>query len=380
MQEFWVELDRLVRGNDLLDALYEFVNGVDFKAFFGNNSLYVDIAVIIFMILSFINCLFGYKLKRAWSTMECALAGGITALYVVDEFWPMSKYLYTVLIACTAAVICAILGYIIVRFEMAVRAGVYSGFLFTAIFLSLKLDTLSIILGLAVGFIVAIVTAIMPRAMGIIYTAASGAIGVGASLAMFIFALRVYNYLTYIGIGALTLIGIIIQGVSLHISKRRVPVYDDEEKAEAGMQHVSAGDNIDNITEENSEEAAADVSEDASAEPSVTEEIKPESMTEPSVTEEAPESMTEPSVTEEVKPESMTEPSVTEEVKPESITEPSVTEEVKPESMTEPSVTEEVKPESMTEPSVTEEVKKEPAAEQPIVIVDEVAGNSSDNK
>jgi hypothetical protein len=180
MQEFWVELDRLVRGNDLLDALYEFVNGVDFKAFFGNNSLYVDIAVIIFMILSFINCLFGYKLKRAWSTMECALAGGITALYVVDEFWPMSKYLYTVLIACTAAVICAILGYIIVRFEMAVRAGVYSGFLFTAIFLSLKLDTLSIILGLAVGFIVAIVTAIMPRAMGIIYTAASGAIGVGA--------------------------------------------------------------------------------------------------------------------------------------------------------------------------------------------------------
>ena len=235
MQEFWVELDRLVRGNDLLDALYEFVNGVDFKAFFGNNSLYVDIAVIIFMILSFINCLFGYKLKRAWSTMECALAGGITALYVVDEFWPMSKYLYTVLIACAAAVICAILGYIIVRFEMAVRAGVYSGFLFTAIFLSLKLDTLSIILGLAVGFIVAIVTAIMPRAMGIIYTAASGAIGVGASLAMFIFALRVYNYLTYIGIGALTLIGIIIQGVSLHISKRRVPVYDDEEKAEAGF-------------------------------------------------------------------------------------------------------------------------------------------------
>ena len=105
MQEFWVELDRLVRGNDLLDALYEFVNGVDFKAFFGNNSLYVDIAVIIFMILSFINCLFGYKLKRAWSTMECALAGGITALYVVDEFWPMSKYLYTVLIACAAAVI-----------------------------------------------------------------------------------------------------------------------------------------------------------------------------------------------------------------------------------------------------------------------------------
>lgn len=319
MQEFWVELDRLVRGNDLLDALYEFVNGVDFKAFFGNSSLYVDIAVIVFMILSFINCLFGYKLKRAWSTMECALAGGITALYVVDEFWPMSKYLYTVLIACAAAVICAILGYIIVRFEMAVRAGVYSGFLFTALFLSLKLDTLSIILGLAVGFIVAIVTAIMPRAMGIIYTAASGAIGVGASLAMFIFALRVYNYLTYIGIGALTLIGIIIQGVSLHISKRRVPVYDDEEKAEAGMQHVSAGDNIDNITEENVEgtteenleEEAADVSEDASAEPSVTEEIKPE---------------------------------------------------------------------SMTEPSVTEEVKKEPAAEQPIVIVDEVAENSSDKK
>ena len=319
MQEFWVELDRLVRGNDLLDALYEFVNGVDFKAFFGNNSLYVDIAVIVFMILSFINCLFGYKLKRAWSTMECALAGGITALYVVDEFWPMSKYLYTVLIACAAAVICAILGYIIVRFEMAVRAGVYSGFLFTALFLSLKLDTLSIILGLAVGFIVAIVTAIMPRAMGIIYTAASGAIGVGASLAMFIFALRVYNYLTYIGIGALTLIGIIIQGVSLHISKRRVPVYDDEEKAEAGIQHVSAGDNTDNITEENvegtteenSEEEAADVSEDASAEPSVTEEIKPE---------------------------------------------------------------------SMTEPSVTEEVKKEPAAEQPIVIVDEVAENSSDKK
>ena len=203
---------------------------------------------------------------------------------------------------------------------MAVRAGVYSGFLFTAIFLSLKLDTLSIILGLAVGFIVAIVTAIMPRAMGIIYTAASGAIGVGASLAMFIFALRVYNYLTYIGIGALTLIGIIIQGVSLHISKRRVPVYDDEEKAEAGMQHVSAGDNTDNITEENvegtteeksEEEAAADVSEDASAEPSVTEEVKPE---------------------------------------------------------------------SMTEPSVTEEVKKEPAAEQPIVIVDEVAENSSDKK
>lgn len=333
MQEFWVELDRLVRGNDLLDALYEFVNGVDFKAFFGNNSLFVDIAVIVFMILSFINCLFGYKLKRAWSTMECALAGGITALYVVDEFWPMSKYLYTVLIACAAAVICAILGYIIVRFEMAVRAGVYSGFLFTAVFLSLKLDTLSIILGLAVGFIVAIVTAIMPRAMGIIYTAASGAIGVGASLAMFIFALRVYNYLTYIGIGALTLIGIIIQGVSLHISKRRVPVYDDEEKAEAGMQHVSAGDNTDNITEENvegtteenSEEEAADVSEDASAEPSVTEEIKPESMTGPSVTEE-------------------------------------------------------VKPESMTEPSVTEEVKKEPAAEQPIVIVDEVAENSSDKK
>lgn len=337
MQEFWVELDRLVRGNDLLDALYEFVNGVDFKAFFGNNSLYVDIAVIIFMILSFINCLFGYKLKRAWSTMECALAGGITALYVVDEFWPMSKYLYTVLIACAAAVICAILGYIIVRFEMAVRAGVYSGFLFTAVFLSLKLDTLSIILGLAVGFIVAIVTAIMPRAMGIIYTAASGAIGVGASLAMFIFALRVYNYLTYIGIGALTLIGIIIQGVSLHISKRRVPVYDDEEKTEAGMQHVSAGDNTDNITEENvegtteenSEEEAADVSEDASAEPAVAEEVKPESMTEPSVTEE-----------------------------------------IKPESMAEPSVTEEVKPESMTEP----------AAEQPIVIVDEVAGNSSDKK
>ncbi len=337
MQEFWVELDRLVRGNDLLDALYEFVNGVDFKAFFGNNSLYVDIAVIIFMILSFINCLFGYKLKRAWSTMECALAGGITALYVVDEFWPMSKYLYTVLIACAAAVICAILGYIIVRFEMAVRAGVYSGFLFTAVFLSLKLDTLSIILGLAVGFIVAIVTAIMPRAMGIIYTAASGAIGVGASLAMFIFALRVYNYLTYIGIGALTLIGIIIQGVSLHISKRRVPVYDDEEKTEAGMQHVSAGDNTDNITEENvegtteenSEEEAADVSEEASAEPAVAEEVKPESMTEPSVTEE-----------------------------------------IKPESMAEPSVTEEVKPESMTEP----------AAEQPIVIVDEVAGNSSDKK
>ena len=52
MQEFWVELDRLVRGNDLLDALYEFVNGVDFKAFFGNSSLYVDIAVIVFMILS----------------------------------------------------------------------------------------------------------------------------------------------------------------------------------------------------------------------------------------------------------------------------------------------------------------------------------------
>ena len=342
MQEFWVELDRLVRGNDLLDALYEFVNGVDFKAFFGNNSLYVDIAVIIFMILSFINCLFGYKLKRAWSTMECALAGGITALYVVDEFWPMSKYLYTVLIACAAAVICAILGYIIVRFEMAVRAGVYSGFLFTAIFLSLKLDTLSIILGLAVGFIVAIVTAIMPRAMGIIYTAASGAIGVGASLAMFIFALRVYNYLTYIGIGALTLIGIIIQGVSLHISKRRVPVYDDEEKAEAGMQHVSAGDNIDNITEENSEEAAADVSEDASAEPSVTEEVKPESMTEPSVTEE-------------VKPESMTELSITE------------------------APNENIEPASEEAPLENSE-KKEPAAEQPIVIVDEVAENSSDKK
>jgi hypothetical protein len=34
----------------------------------------------------------------------------------------------------------------------------------------------------------------------------------------------------------------------------------------------------------------------------------------------------------------------------------------------------------MTEPSVTEEVKKEPAAEQPIVIVDEVAENSSDKK
>ena len=354
MQEFWVELDRLVRGNDLLDALYEFVNGVDFKAFFGNNSLYVDIAVIVFMILSFINCLFGYKLKRAWSTMECALAGGITALYVVDEFWPMSKYLYTVLIACAAAVICAILGYIIVRFEMAVRAGVYSGFLFTAIFLSLKLDTLSIILGLAVGFIVAIVTAIMPRAMGIIYTAASGAIGVGASLAMFIFALRVYNYLTYIGIGALTLIGIIIQGVSLHISKRRVPVYDDEEKAEAGMQHVSAGDNTDNITEENSEEAAADVSEDASAEPSVTEEA-PESMTEPSVTEEVPESMTEPSVTEEVKPESMTEPSVME------------------------APNENIEPASEEAPLENSE-KKEPAAEQPIVIVDEVAENSSDKK
>ena len=365
MQEFWVELDRLVRGNDLLDALYEFVNGVDFKAFFGNNSLYVDIAVIVFMILSFINCLFGYKLKRAWSTMECALAGGITALYVVDEFWPMSKYLYTVLIACAAAVICAILGYIIVRFEMAVRAGVYSGFLFTALFLSLKLDTLSIILGLAVGFIVAIVTAIMPRAMGIIYTAASGAIGVGASLAMFIFALRVYNYLTYIGIGALTLIGIIIQGVSLHISKRRVPVYDDEEKAEAGMQHVSAGDNTDNITEENSEEEAADVS------------------AEPSVTEEVPESMTEPSVTEEVEPESMTEPSVTEEIKTESMTEPSVTEEVKPESMTEPSVmeasNENIEPASEEAPLENSE-KKEPAAEQPIVIVDEVAENSSDKK
>ena len=364
MQEFWVELDRLVRGNDLLDALYEFVNGVDFKAFFGNSSLYVDIAVIVFMILSFINCLFGYKLKRAWSTMECALAGGITALYVVDEFWPMSKYLYTVLIACTAAVICAILGYIIVRFEMAVRAGVYSGFLFTAVFLSLKLDTLSIILGLAVGFIVAIVTAIMPRAMGIIYTAASGAIGVGASLAMFIFALRVYNYLTYIGIGALTLIGIIIQGVSLHISKRRVPVYDDEEKTEAGMQHVSAGDNTDNITEENvegtteenSEEEAADVSEDASAEPSVTEEVKTESMTEPSVTEE-------------VKPESMTEPSVTEEVKPESMTEPSVME----------APNENIEPASEEAPLENSE-KKEPAAEQPIVIVDEVAGNSSDEE
>lgn len=350
MQEFWVELDRLVRGNDLLDALYEFVNGVDFKSFFGNNSLYVDIAVIIFMIISFINCLFGYKLKRAWSTMECALAGGITALYVVDEFWPMSKYLYTVLIACAAAVICAILGYIIVRFEMAVRAGVYSGFLFTAVFLSLKLDTLSIILGLAVGFIVAIVTAIMPRAMGIIYTAASGAIGVGASLAMFIFALRVYNYLTYIGIGALTLIGIIIQGVSLHISKRRVPVYDDEEKAEAGMQHVSAGDNTDNITEENvegtteenSEEETADVSEDASAEPSVTEEVEPESMTEPSVTEE-------------VKPESMTESSVME------------------------APNENIEPASEEAPLENSE-KKEPAAEQPIVIVDEVAENSSDKK
>ncbi len=349
MQEFWVELDRLVRGNDLLDALYEFVNGVDFKAFFGNNSLYVDIAVIVFMILSFINCLFGYKLKRAWSTMECAFAGGITALYVVDEFWPMSKYLYTVLIACAAAVICAILGYIIVRFEMAVRAGVYSGFLFTAIFLSLKLDTLSIILGLAVGFIVAIVTAIMPRAMGIIYTAASGAIGVGASLAMFIFALRVYNYLTYIGIGALTLIGIIIQGVSLHISKRRVPVYDDEEKAESGMQHVSAGDNTDDITEENVEgtteensEEEADVSEDASAEPSVTEEVEPESTAEPSVTEE-------------VKPESMTEPSVME------------------------APNENIEP-ACEEAPLEKSEKKEPAAEQPIVIVDEVAENSSDKK
>ena len=360
MQEFWVELDRLVRGNDLLDALYEFVNGVDFKAFFGNSSLYVDIAVIVFMILSFINCLFGYKLKRAWSTMECALAGGITALYVVDEFWPMSKYLYTVLIACAAAVICAILGYIIVRFEMAVRAGVYSGFLFTAVFLSLKLDTLSIILGLAVGFIVAIVTAIMPRAMGIIYTAASGAIGVGASLAMFIFALRVYNYLTYIGIGALTLIGIIIQGVSLHISKRRVPVYDDEEKAEAGMQHVSAGDNTDNITEENVEGTTEDNSEEEAADVSA-----------------------ESSVTEEVELESMTEPSVTEEVKPESMTEPSVTEEVKPESMTEPSVmeapNENIEPASEEAPLENSE-KKEPAAEQPIVIVDEVAGNSSDEK
>ncbi|MCR5639556.1 MAG: TMEM198/TM7SF3 family protein [Lachnospiraceae bacterium] len=368
MQEFWVELDRLVRGNDLLDALYNFINGVDFKGFLGNNDLYVNIALAVFMILSFINCLFGYKLRVAWSTMECALAGGIAALYIVDEFWPMDKYLYTVLIACTAAVICAVLGYIIVRFEMAVRAGIYSGFLFMALFLSLKLDTLSIILGLAIGFIVAIVTAIMPRAMGIIYTAASGAIGVGASLAMFLFSLRVYNYLTYIGIGALTLIGIIIQGVSLHISKRRI--HGAEETDETGMQHVSAGDNTDIVTEET--EVTAEAAEEA-AKAEVTEAAE-------EVEEAAKSEMTEAAEeVEEAAKAEMTEAAET--VKATEVT--TETKETGLEATIDSTI---VEGENENIETAHEDIQAENAenngyaAYEPIIITDEVSGNSSDKK